>query len=77
MEAGPPMLGAARDLRYRRQVSSNTFFDVCSSLLHLFLPLLWELFLRRPIRRVFVVTAWILAELGAADAVDVTLSTHL
>ncbi|RYP60657.1 hypothetical protein DL769_008033 [Monosporascus sp. CRB-8-3] len=76
MEARSPMLRAARDLRHQRRVS-NDIFDVCSGLLCIFLSSLWELFLRRPMCRVFVGMAWVLAELGAADAADVALSTDL
>ena len=49
--------------------------DALLDLLCLLATLVWALLLRRPIRAVYAVLGAVLAELGAADAVDVVLST--
>lgn len=68
------LLPRLRSLRLRQQVVSMFVVDLlCLQLL----TLLWALLLRRPVRAALAILGGLLdAGLGAADAVDVMLSTE-
>jgi hypothetical protein len=70
-----PHVPLLRPSRVTAEAVAVQYGDALLDLLCLLTTLVWALLFRRPIRAVYAVLGALLEELGAADAVDVVLST--